>query len=223
MSDEFEQSTNEMAGADGANGTSRRKFLKVAVVSSAAAAAAVGTAGVAASAIATSGRAPSGLAKLLSVNTDVVSTTNACVTHTGSDLQPDTAGNPINGNADVYFWAWFTLGGAGTYTASISLPSLPSGDSITPANTSVNTIAAYGGQPVGCPTAIPDSTSRLNTAAAGGAPGYSISFPGTAGDTVVIKYHMDTTNVPDGSYPISITLTDGGSYDVVAKGTLIIG
>jgi hypothetical protein len=217
MSEEFEQSTNE---TNATNGTSRRNFLKVAVVSSAAAAAAVGTAGVAASAIASTGHAPSGFAKMLSVNTDVVSTQDGCVTHTNDSLDPDTDGNPINGNASLYVWAWFTLGGAGTYTASIILPSTTG--TILPQGDTVNDIAAYGSQPTGCPTSIPSSTP-LNTAAHGGAPGYSITFTGTAGDTVVIKYHMNATGVSAGTYTVSIELTGPGGYDHTHSASLIIG
>jgi hypothetical protein len=220
MSEEFEQNTNETNATNGANETSRRNFLKVAVVSSAAAAAAVGTAGVAASAIASSGHAPSGLAKLLSVNTDVVSTTDACVTHTTEPFVQDTVGDPINGNASLFVWAWFTLGGAGTYTASISVPS-----GVTPQNSSNDQIAAYGGESVGCPTEDPGTHgfTPLNSGSAGGAPGYSISFTGTAGDTVVIKYHMNATSVADGTYPVSIELVGPGGYDHTHSASLIIG
>src|SRR5579859_2746766 len=111
--DEFENQSQQPESTQDASGTSRRNFLKVAVVSSAAAAAAVGGAGVAASALAT--RAPSGLSKLLVLNSNLVSTTNACFTNSAfQDVQS------LNPNESFYVWAWFTLGAAGLYTANLS-------------------------------------------------------------------------------------------------------
>lgn len=223
MSDEFEQGTDETLEnnwserAEGVNGTSRRNFLKVAVVSSAATAAAIGVAGVAATAIASSSQAPSGLTKLLSVNVNVVSTENACVTNTATHLvkvDPSKSSTYLNGNESLYVWAWFTLGSAGTYTAKLLLPTLPVGASITEQNDSGSQQEAYQGLS-GCPSKVPSGNT------CGHGTGGTITFTvSKTNSTVLIKYHLKAKDVPAGNWPVAVEVTGPGSYDTEAKTTL---
>ncbi|HEU0027068.1 MAG TPA: hypothetical protein VFQ25_08125 [Ktedonobacterales bacterium] len=122
--DQFENQPQQPDTSQDTNGTSRRKFLKVAVVSSAAAAAAVGGAGVAATAL--SARNSGGLSRLFVLtNTNLVSTTNACFTNSAFQDVPS-----LNGQEGAYIWAWFTLPPAAAgqlFTVSLAAPDpLPS-------------------------------------------------------------------------------------------------
>lgn len=204
--EEFENQSQQPETTQDASGTSRRNFLKVAVVSSAAAAAAVGGAGVAATALAS--RAPSGLSKLLVLNSNLVSTTNACFTNT--DFQDVQSLNP---NESFYVWAWFTLGAAGTYTASLS--------SATPLPSYVtyqgsNQQEAFPGL-TGCPSSNPaDSVT-----ASGKGDSLPFTFTAAASSTVLIQLHLNATSAPAGSLVITVEVTGPGGYDVTATTTVV--
>ena len=199
--DEFETQPEHHEDTQDTSATSRRGFLKVAVVSSAAAAAAVGGAGVAASALAT--RAPSGLSKLLVLNTNVVSTKNACFTN--SAFQDVEALNP---NESFYVWAWFTLGAAGTYTANLAAATpLPAYVTYQGSNQQ----EAFPGL-TGCPSADP-STS---VTASGKGDALPFTFTATAGSTVLIQLHLNATSAPAGTITLTVEVTGPGGYDTTA-------
>ncbi|HEX9037168.1 MAG TPA: hypothetical protein VF808_09290 [Ktedonobacterales bacterium] len=208
--DEFEQQPQQPEVPQDANATSRRNFLKVAVVSSAAAAAAVGGAGVAASALAS--RAPSGLSKLLVLNTNVVSTTNACFTNT--DFQEVSALNP---NESFYVWAWFTLpsgNGGETFTASLS-SATPLPSYVTYQGSKQQKAFANGS---GCPNADPS----LSLTTLGKSDTLPVTFKTDAsGDsTVLIQVHLNASSAPAGSITLTIELTGPGGYDTTATTTV---
>lgn len=208
--EEFENQSQQPETTQDASGTSRRNFLKVAVVSSAAAAAAVGGAGVAATALAS--RAPSGLSKLLVLNSNVVSTTNACFTHTTEPFTDDTPTDPYSSNASMFFWAWFgNITTAGSYTISISsgtpLPSWIGYQNPT------NSVAAYANLS-GCPTTQPTSPiGQANT--------MPITFSVGAGVTsVLLQLHLKASKAPAGAtFVFTVEMTGPGGYDTTATQT----
>ena len=208
--DEFENQPQQSETSQDTNGTSRRNFLKVAVVSSAAAAAAVGGAGVAATAL--SSRAPSGLSKLLVLNSNLVSTENACFTNT--DFHKVTALNP---NESFYVWAWFTLpGGASgqSFTASITAPNpLPS-------------YIAYQGHKqqkvfknlCSCQDSghAPSDDAKIKSSDT-----MPVTFTVPSGtNTVLVQLHLNATSAPAGSVTFTVELT-GPSYDVTATTSVV--
>jgi hypothetical protein len=204
--DEFENQAQESETAREESGTSRRNFLKVAVVSSAAAAAVVGGAGVAATAL--SSRAPSGLSKLLVLNSNVVSTQNACFTNSAfQDVQS------LNPNESLYVWGWFTLGAAGTYTANLaSATPLPS--YVTYQGSKQQ--EAFPGL-TGCPSANPaDSVT-----ASGKGDTLPFTFTAAANSSVLIQLHLNASSAPAGTWTVTIEVTGPGSYDVTATTTVV--
>lgn len=198
--DEFETQPQYPENTQETSATSRRNFLKVAVVSSAAAAAAVGGAGVAASALA--GRAPSGLSKLLVLNSNLVSTKNACFTNT--DFQ-DVAS--LNGNESFYVWAWFTLGAAGTYTASLA--------------TALPAFVTYQGskQQEAFPglSSCPNSNPADTTTASGKGDSLPFTFDAaTDNSTVLIQLHLNASSAAAGTVTFTVEVTGPGGYDTTA-------
>lgn len=200
--DEFETQPQYPENTQDTSATSRRNFLKVAVVSSAAAAAAVGGAGVAASAL--SSRAPSGVLKLLSLNTNVVSTKNACFTNSAFE---DV--DALNGNESLYVWAWFTLGVAGTYTADLA------------ASTPLPAYLTYQGSKqqeafpglASCPSSDPSATVTAS------GKGDALPFTFTAAtdnSTVLIQLHLNATSAPAGTITLTVEVTGPGGYDTTA-------
>lgn len=207
--EEFENQPQQPETTQDASGTSRRNFLKVAVVSSAAAAAAVGGAGVAATALAS--RAPSGLSKLLVLNNNLVSTKNACFTFTTAPYEDNSPTNPFNNTEEVFLFAWFSGLSAGNYTVSLASPtSLPSwlaysGNDVT--------VFDYSGQS-GCPTDV----SKLTQITSGSSLPINVTI--TTQTDVLVWLQLHATNAPSGTQEtITIEMTNGGSYDVTASST----
>ncbi len=206
--DEFENQPQQPEPTQDASGTSRRNFLKVAVVSSAAAAAAVGGAGIAVTTL--SSRAPTGLSKLLVLGTQI-STQIAEF----SDTNPDklTCGSgPYTDTESLYFWAWFQMpaNNAGTkYTIELSSPnSLPSGgvdyqstgQNDTPTG---NNVQVYYDQPLGCPTSKPTPNAQQAS--------LPIPFtPSTNLNTVLVSVHLQANVSAGSSFTMTLTLSGGG-------------
>lgn len=194
------------------NATSRRNFLKVAVVSSAAAAAAVGGAGVAASALAS--RTPTGLSKLLVLNTSTaVSTTNACFTHTQEPFTDDTPGDPFNDNGSAFMWAWFTLP---THTDTDTFHLDFASDTPLPSwlgYQNTQSVDVYGNLSA-CPTTQP--TGAIVTKAT---MGFDFSVPsGTS--TILVQLHLNATKAPAGStLTLDVELTGPGGFDSISEAT----
>lgn len=209
--DQFENQPQPSEPAQDSNGTSRRNFLKVAVVSSAAAAAAVGGAGVAATAL--SSRNSTGLSKLFVLNTNLVSTTNACFTHSGDNYPDNTPGNPFNSTTQVFFFAWFSGLSDGDYTVSLNNPSsLPSWLAYAPGNNNAVTVFDYTGKS-GCPT----DTSNLTSIKSGSSLPVTFTISGQTGILVWLQLHA--TNAPSGEQFTMTIEVAGGSYDVTATDT----
>ncbi len=207
--DEFENQPQQPEPAHDANGTSRRNFLKVAVVSSAAAAAAVGGAGAAASALAS--RTPTGLSKMLVLNSNLVSTKNACFTHSGTGYPDNTPSNPYNSNTEVFFFAWFSGLTAGSYTVSLNSPSsLPSWLDY---NGTDVTVFDYSNKS-GCPTTVSGLTKIKSGAS------LPVNFTIVAQTGVLVWIDMHSKNAPSGEvFTMTVELTNGSSYDVTATST----
>jgi hypothetical protein len=207
--DEFETQPQYPDNTQETSATSRRNFLKVAVVSSAAAAAAVGGAGVAASALAS--RTPSGLSKLLVLNANVVSTQNACFTHTTAPFQQNTSENTFSDNSSLFLFAWFTLPSHTSsdnfhlaFAASTPLPAYLS------YQTPTNSVGVYADQS-GCPTQQPSNpffqANSLPT-----------DFTIDAGtSTILVQMHLKGSSVPAGTQlTLTVELTGPGGYDTTA-------
>lgn len=212
--DEFENQPQQPESAQDANGTSRRNFLKVAVVSSAAAAAAVGGAGVAAATL--SSRAPTGLSKLLVLDSTLVSTKNACFTHTNASLDDNTPSNPFSDNSSLFYWAWFTLPShtaTDQFTIKVS-SGTPFPSTITYQNS--NSVEVYPGLS-GCPTSQPANPVTP--------PGSIASLPitfsvGAGVTTVLLQLHLNGSSVTPGStFTLTTEITGPGGYDVTATHT----
>lgn len=211
--DEFENQPQQPESPQDANGTSRRNFLKVAVVSSAAAAAAVGGAGVAA--VTLSSRAPTGLSKLLVLDSSLVSTKNACATNTDfHDV------SPLNKNENCYVWAWFTVPSADagqSFTVQLSsLTPLPAGATYAGSKQQVAYKNLSGCQDQGT---APSSSAAINSPGADSLP-FTFTMPsGTT--TVLIGLHLNLTFSSAGSFKITIELTNGSTYDTTATTTVV--
>jgi hypothetical protein len=209
--DEFETQPQQSETAQDANGTSRRSFLKVAVVSSAAAAAAVGGAGVAATAL--SARSSTGLSKLFVLNTNLVSTTNACFTNSAFQ---DVTG--LNTNEGFYVWAWFTLppsASGQSFTASLIAPNpLPSYISYQGSKQQKVFKNLSGCQDQGT---APSDTAKIGA----GADTMPITFTVPSGtNTVLVQVHLNATNAPAGSSIVFTVELTGPSYDTTATTTV---
>ena len=213
--DEFENQPQQPETTQEASGTSRRSFLKVAVVSSAAAAAVVGGAGVAATALAS--RTPTGLSKLLVLNSNVVSTKHACFTNSAFH---DSTG--LNTNEGFYVWAWFALpsGAPGqSYTASILTPD--------PLPTYID-FQGHKQQKIfknlsGCQDhgVAPDSSKVITGTPSNSMP---ITFTVPSGtNTVLVQVHLNATNAPKNSSLVFTVELKGPSFDETATTTVLFG
>lgn len=204
--DEFENQPQQPESAQDANGTSRRNFLKVAVVSSAAAAAAVGGAGVAAATL--SSRAPTGLSKLLVLDSTLVSTKNACFTFTQAPYADNTSTNKFNDTEDLFLWVWFTGLTADTYTLSLASPSaMPS--YLTFNGTPVRVFANLTGCPSAALTISPFATGT----------GFPTTFAVTTQTSVLVQFQMHAKDAPSGTTLTMTVELKGTSYDHTATAT----
>ena len=200
------------------NATSRRNFLKVAVVSSAAAAAAVGGAGVAASALAS--RTPTGLSKLLILpSVNLVSTANACFTHTSTDIGvQNSPSSPYNGTSSAFLFAWFTLP---THTSSDSFTLDFASD--TPltflefqnSNSTVDIWENQSSCPTSQPTGDEVSGSPLGP--------FPLTFSVDASvTTILVQLHLKgNSTAPSGTSTetVDVELKGPGGYDSISEAT----
>lgn len=112
--DEFDSNTtpfNESQNEQHAEGSSRRTFLKAAVVGSAAA---VAVSGVGAATLTLTGH-HTGLKKYLALTDSLSGVHSDACTTTSGDVMQDTFGNDT-----IFFWAKFDAVPAGTYTIDLS-------------------------------------------------------------------------------------------------------
>ncbi len=112
--DEFDSNTtpdNESQNEQHPEGSSRRTFLKAAVVGSAAA---VAVSGVGAATLTLTGH-HTGLKKFLALNDTLSGVHSDACTTTSDDVEQDTFGNDT-----IFFWAKFDAVPAGTYTIDLS-------------------------------------------------------------------------------------------------------
>lgn len=212
--DEFENQPQQPEIPQDASGTSRRNFLKVAVVSSAAAAAAVGGAGVAATAL-SARNAGTSLSKVFVLGSEV-STQIACFTHTKIPFEENSPSSTFSDDSSLFYWAWFTLPShtaTDTFTISVS-SGTPFPSTITYQNS--NSVEVYAGLS-GCPTQQP-SGPVTPPGSIGSLP---ISFSVAASvTTVLLQLHLNGSSVTPGStFTLTTVITGPGGFSQNATHT----
>lgn len=199
--DEFDSNTtpmNESHDEQHVEGSSRRTFLKAAVVGSATA---VAVSGVGAAAFTLTGH-HTGLRKYLAL-TDTISgvTGNACTTDSSDNSKSSFH------NDSIYFWAKFNGLPSGTYTIDVS-PTIPDGDVDYQAGGSGNNVFIYtfagGDSSFDCnPSSLPDTNTAVVKQHA-----LFVTFTTSSDGDVLLELHLNpSTN--SGSDILTATLYQG--------------
>lgn len=206
--DEFDSDTtpyNETPNEQHVEGSSRRKFLKAAVVGSAAA---VAVSGAGAATLTLTGH-HTGLKKFLALTTDTISgiTSDACTTN--SDDVPQTT----FGNDTIFIWFKFNgvpASGSGHYTFDVSPEPGASGSPIAfpPGGGSsyVQVVAYPGGASFKCnPSPAPSSgfVAQQST--------LPVTFQTASDGDVVLWLHVKSTGTTTGSVSITASLYQGST------------
>lgn len=200
--DEFDSNTipsGESHDEQHVEGSSRRTFLKAAVVGSATA---VAVSGVGAAAFTLTGH-HTGLKKYLAL-TDSISgvTETACVTDSSFSAQDSF------GNDSIFFWTKFNSVPAGTYTIDVS-PTLPTavvGYQSTGQGNFTQVVAYSGGVSFTChPSDTPTASSSISYVAQ--QPHVPVTFTTGSDGDVVLWLHLK--GIADGSSTLTATLYVG--------------
>jgi hypothetical protein len=195
-------------------GQSRRKFLRNALIGSAAATAVVGTA---TTLIVTGAGATPAITKKLTASQQSVSPppleSSMCVTYTTPPLIPAPCfGNGTDTNGD--FWVFFTIfnvPGGITYSAEIDQNTI--GATITASSTPFkfdNSSAVHvsvGGSPATCPTTVPGTAQSS-------ADPVPVTVPAGPNQDVQVAFHIKLNGAPTtGTYTFFGTLKNGATLE----------
>lgn len=196
--DEFDSNTtpfNESQNEQHAEGSSRRTFLKAAVVGSAAA---VAVSGVGAATLTLTGH-HTGLKKYLALTDSLSGVTGKACTTDSSDNEQTSF------HDSIYFWAKFNAVPAGTYTIDVS-PTIPDGK--VDYQSSGNNVFIYnypgGDSSFDCnPPSLPDSTTALVKQKT-----LTVTFTTPSDGDVLLQLHL-TPTVTSGTDTLTAKLYQG--------------